>query len=112
DVVSWNGIISAYANNGHFEEIFDLFWRMKLKGFDPDEVTSSLRVAMPGSLRSVSSFQSLVLDHHIAPTLEQFICVIDLVGRTGRLDEAQDVIDSMPIEPGSIAYVMLLGACK
>ncbi|XP_024545182.1 pentatricopeptide repeat-containing protein At4g02750-like [Selaginella moellendorffii] len=116
DVVSWNGIISVYANNGHFEETFDLFWRMKLEGLDPDEVTfvSVLSACSHAGLFESGkySFQSLVLDHHIAPNLEHFMCVIDLLGRTGRLDEAQEVIDSMPIEPGSIAYMTLLGACK
>ncbi|XP_024516173.1 pentatricopeptide repeat-containing protein At3g53360, mitochondrial-like [Selaginella moellendorffii] len=102
DVVSWNGIISAYANNGHFDETFDLFWRMKHEGLDPDEVTI---VSVLCACSHAGLFES-------APNLEHFMCVIDLLGRTGRLDEVQEVIDSMSIEPGSIAYMTLLGACK
>jgi hypothetical protein len=38
--------------------------------------------------------------------------MVDLLGRAGHLDEAQDFIQTMPIEPGARVWGALLGACR
>lgn len=46
------------------------------------------------------------------PGLEHYSCIVDLLGRAGRLDEAMKFIDSMPVEPDGAVWGALLGACK
>ncbi|KAK9290360.1 hypothetical protein L1049_008529 [Liquidambar formosana] len=36
----------------------------------------------------------------------------DLLGRAGRLKEARELIESMPVEPDGAVWGALLGACK
>jgi pentatricopeptide repeat protein len=51
-------------------------------------------------------------DYCIAPELEHYGCIVDLLGRSGRLEEAWDFIQKMPIEPGVALWRSFLGACK
>src|SRR5690606_32104845 len=39
-------------------------------------------------------------------------CLIDVLGRAGRLDEAENIINNMKIKPGEITLMTLLGACR
>ncbi|KAI3903478.1 hypothetical protein MKW98_032132 [Papaver atlanticum] len=38
--------------------------------------------------------------------------MIDLLGRAGKLNEAEKLVDAMPFDPGSIGWAALLGACR
>jgi pentatricopeptide repeat protein len=44
--------------------------------------------------------------------MEHYLCMIDLLGRAGHLDEALDFINKMPIKPDATVWRCLLGACR
>ncbi|PHT75097.1 hypothetical protein T459_18619 [Capsicum annuum] len=46
----------------------------------------------------------------IAPKLVHYGCMVDLLGRAGRLQEAYDLIQSMPMRPDNVIWGTLLGA--
>ncbi|KAF5754319.1 putative tetratricopeptide-like helical domain superfamily [Helianthus annuus] len=48
----------------------------------------------------------------VEPKIEHYSCVIDLLSRARRLEEALNLIKNMPIEPSEYAYGALLGGCK
>jgi pentatricopeptide repeat protein len=48
----------------------------------------------------------------IEPEAEHYSCMIDLLGRAGKLSEAERLIEMMPFSPGSIGWAALLGACR
>eukprot|EP01018_Ginkgo_biloba_P008770 Gb_30994 [translate_table: standard] len=51
-------------------------------------------------------------DYYITPEVEHYGCMVDLLGQAGQLDEAQDIMNNMPIKPDSAMWGSLLGACK
>ncbi|KAJ0428256.1 putative tetratricopeptide-like helical domain superfamily [Helianthus annuus] len=57
----------------------------------------------------LSSMKSV---YGVEPKIEHYSCVIDLLSRAGRLEEALNLIKNMPIEPNEYAYGALLGGCK
>lgn len=57
-------------------------------------------------------FQSMTRDFNIIPKLEHYGCMVDLLGRVGRLTEAYEVIKRMPMKPDSVIWGTLLGACS
>jgi len=57
-------------------------------------------------------FQSMTRDFNIIPKLEHYGCMVDLLGRAGRLTEAYEVIKRMPMKPDSVIWGTLLGACS
>eukprot|EP01018_Ginkgo_biloba_P013188 Gb_32449 [translate_table: standard] len=50
--------------------------------------------------------------YHITPVMEHYVCMVDLLGRAGRLDEALEFINKMPIKPNATVWKSLLAACR
>ena len=48
----------------------------------------------------------------ISPKIEHYGCVVDLLSRAGRLAEAEDMINSMPVKANVIVWGALLGGCR
>lgn len=48
----------------------------------------------------------------VAPILEHYGCMVDLLGRAGLLREASDFVKNMPFEPDASVLGALLGTCK
>ncbi|XP_028771316.1 pentatricopeptide repeat-containing protein At2g22410, mitochondrial-like [Neltuma alba] len=116
DLVSWNSIIAAYATNGRAKEALNLFDQMIYLGFKPDDITfvSLLTACSHGGLVSAGReyFESMEGNYGIGPKREHYACMIDLLGRTGLLEEAYNLITNMPMEPCEAAWGAILNACK
>jgi pentatricopeptide repeat protein len=54
----------------------------------------------------------MINDYHIKPNQEIYGCVVDLLGRPGRVEEAYQLIRSMPFMADESVWGALLGACK
>lgn len=89
---------------------------MKQAGVRPNEVTfvSVLRGCCVVGLveEGREHFDSMRREYGIEPWLEHYGCLVDLYGRAGRLDEALDVINKMPMKPHAGAWGALLNACR
>ncbi|WVY96279.1 hypothetical protein V8G54_028430 [Vigna mungo] len=116
DTVSWNGLISGLASNGHIFDALSAFDDMRLAGVKPDSFTflSLMFACSQGSLlnQGLDYFYSMEKTYDITPKLDHYVCLIDLLGRGGRLEEAMGVIETMPFMPDSVIYKTLLNACK
>ncbi|KAL3818624.1 hypothetical protein ACJIZ3_004529 [Penstemon smallii] len=116
DVVSWNTIIIGYARHGFGKEALEHFDLMKQAGIQPDEVT------MVGVLSACSHtglvdtgrkyFDSMTQEYGILANSKHYTCMIDLLGRAGRLNDAQNLMTNMPFEPDAATWGALLGASR
>ncbi|XP_042515298.1 (-)-germacrene D synthase-like [Macadamia integrifolia] len=57
-------------------------------------------------------FDRTIINFRLAPKVEQYGCMVDLLGRAELLAEALEIINSMPIKPNTIVWGALLAACK
>ncbi|XP_058068635.1 pentatricopeptide repeat-containing protein At5g52850, chloroplastic [Magnolia sinica] len=116
NVVSWNGLISGLASNGHFSGALSSFEDMRLMGTQPDGITFLLVLyaCSHGGLvdLGLEYFNSMTKSYGILQQFDHYICLVDLLGRAGRLEEATGVIETMPFEPDALIYKTLLGSCK
>ncbi|CAN1758674.1 Pentatricopeptide repeat-containing protein At1g31430 [Linum perenne] len=119
DTASWTSVICALALNGKTYEALNLFSEMKQVGVRPDDVTyiGVLSACSHGGLveEGREFFNSMTKLHQIQPKLEHYGCFIDLLGRAGLLDEAEELIQKVPCEdPVAIIplYGSLLSACR
>jgi pentatricopeptide repeat protein len=116
DVVSWNIMLGGYATHGGAKEALKLFEKMKCSGMKPNHVTfvNVLSACSRAGLldEGYQYFNSMSKDHDVTPAMEHYICMVDLLGRAGRLDEAQDFIKKMPIKPNAVLWSCLLSACR
>uniref|UniRef100_A0A7N0TDS4 DYW domain-containing protein n=1 Tax=Kalanchoe fedtschenkoi TaxID=63787 RepID=A0A7N0TDS4_KALFE len=116
DVVSWTSIIVGEAQHGRAEEALRSYDEMILEGVRPNEVTFVGLMYACSHAGLVSKgrliFDSMAKDYGIRPSLLHYTCLLDLLSRTGKLDEAEDVINTMKCEPDEATWAALLSACQ
>ncbi|KAH7651163.1 Tetratricopeptide-like helical domain-containing protein [Dioscorea alata] len=112
----WNAMLSGFAIHGLSEAAIQHFERMKMENIAPDKVTfvSLLNACSHGRLVDEGRlyFESMKSIHGIDPEIEHYGCMVDLLGRAGRLKEAEEFIESMPVTPDTAIWSALLAACK
>jgi pentatricopeptide repeat protein len=115
-VVSWSAMISAYANHGASEEALKLFSLMKNEGVRPNSFTFTAVLVACGHSGLVEEglkhFNSILSDYQMSPTLEHYACMVDMLGRAGRLIEAYEIIRGMSLHPDKCVWGAFLAGCK
>lgn len=115
-LVSWTAIIGGYGVHGHGEIAVQLFKEMISSGIVPDGTVfvSVLCACSHAGLtdQGLEYFKIMKKNYQLEPGLEHYSCIVDLLGRAGRLNEARNLIESMPIKPDGAVWGALLGACK
>ena len=115
NVVTWTAMVSAYGLQGHGNEALKLFNEMLHSGLPPCNVSflSVLHACSHAGLvrRGNEIFHSMVHDYGFQPLPEHYACMVDILGRAGKLNEALKFIEKMPGEAGPAVWVALLGAC-
>lgn len=116
NVYTWSSALGGLAMNGFGEKCLELFSFMNKEGVHPNEVTfvSVLRGCTVAGLveEGRQHFDSMKKLYGIEPQLEHYGCIVDLYGRAGRLDEALNFINSMPMKPHAGAWGALLNASR
>ncbi|XP_042755287.1 putative pentatricopeptide repeat-containing protein At3g15130 [Lactuca sativa] len=116
NVVSWTIMITGYGKHGLGEQAINIFENMKSENISPDGVTylAILSSCSHSGLveKSQQYFSRLLNDPKIKPNVEHYACMVDLLGRSGRLKEARNLIKNMPVKPNSGIWQTLLSACK
>ncbi|KAH6556147.1 hypothetical protein KP509_1Z201600 [Ceratopteris richardii] len=116
DIVSWNILISMYAQQGDCRLVQQYFYEMIKEGIKPDERTFMSILAACSHAGHVDEgrdfFISMVEDFGVIQGPEHFNCMIDLLGRVGKLKDAECFLASMPASPSSFTgWTSLLAAC-
>lgn len=115
-LIAWNSMITAYASHGCGVETVSTFEKMVGSGVQPDSVTfiGLLSGCSHSGLVDVGLkyFDCMGSKYMVQPRVEHYACVVDLLGRAGRLKQAKGVIDRMPVCPGSSIWGALLAACR
>ncbi|CAO1945773.1 unnamed protein product [Urochloa humidicola] len=116
NVYTWTSAVSGLAMNGMGLECLELFKRMESAGIQPNGVTfvAVLRgCSMAGLVdEGQSCFDSMKDKYGVDPWLEHYGCMVDLYGRAGRLDDAINFINDMPVEPHEGVWGALLNASR
>ncbi|KAJ4705269.1 Pentatricopeptide repeat-containing protein [Melia azedarach] len=116
NVVSWTAIIGGYGIHGHGEAAVQLFDEMIKSGIKPDGTAfvSVLSACSHAGLtdKGLEYFSAMEKKYGLQPGPEHYSCMVDLLGRAGQLNEAWELIESMPVEPDGAVWGALLGACK
>nr|KYP60752.1 hypothetical protein KK1_023165 [Cajanus cajan] len=114
DAVTWSSMISAYGLHGKGEEAVITYYQMLQHGFKPDMITvvGVLSACSKSGLvdEGISIYKSLMTEYEIKPTVEICACVVDMLSRSGQLDQALEFIKEMPLDPGPSVWGSLLTA--
>ncbi|KAF7817152.1 pentatricopeptide repeat-containing protein [Senna tora] len=116
DVISWSTMIAGLANHGKAHEALELFREMQKTRVVPNGITflGVLAACTHAGLwnEGLKFFDSMREDYHIEPEIEHYGCLVDLLGRSGRIDQALDMIMKMPMKPDSRIWNSVLSSCR
>ncbi|KQK14802.1 putative pentatricopeptide repeat-containing protein At5g40405 [Brachypodium distachyon] len=114
---TWNAMINGLAMNGYSAKALDMFRQMELNGtVAPDEVTFVgvlLACSHAGFVDAGKEhFYTIPQKYGVELILEHYACMVDLLARSGHLQEAHKLITEMPMKPDVVVWRALLGGCR
>ncbi|XP_051227720.1 putative pentatricopeptide repeat-containing protein At3g49142 [Lolium perenne] len=116
DAYPYTALISGLATHGHAKLALQVFERMQAQAVRPDPITfvGVLTACSHAGLvdLGLDYWEAMVQDYGINRRADHYACVVDMLGRAGRLQEAFEMIQTMPMGPHPGALGALLSACK
>ncbi|VVB12282.1 unnamed protein product [Arabis nemorensis] len=116
NTVIWNEMIHGYAHNGRGDKAVELYREMISAGQKPDGITfvSVLTACSHSGLveTGIEILSSMQRDHGVEPELDHYICMVDCLGRAGRLEDAESLAEATPYKSSSVIWEILLSSCR
>lgn len=118
NLVSWTSLIAGFAMHGMGKEALQSFEMMEEVGVKPNRVTflSVLNACSHGGLvdEGLNFFNKMVNGTcQVVLDIKHYGCLIDMLGRAGRLEEAEKMAFKIPAEILNVViWRTLLGACS
>lgn len=112
----WNSIIIGLAMNGYEREAIEYFSKLESSNLKPDHV-SFIGVLTAckhlGAIEKARDYFALMMNkYEIEPSIKHYTCMVEVLGQATLLEEAEELIKGMPIEPDAIIWGSLLSSCR
>ncbi|XP_027061161.1 pentatricopeptide repeat-containing protein At1g03540-like [Coffea arabica] len=115
NLITWNSMISGFAQNGRGGEAIKMFNEMIKLGVKPDRISfvSVLFACSHSGLldQGRQYFVSMKDNYRIKAEISHYSCMVDLLGRAGKIEDAEDLINSSEFRNDSSLWAALLGSC-
>ncbi|XP_019105689.2 putative pentatricopeptide repeat-containing protein At5g37570 [Beta vulgaris subsp. vulgaris] len=116
DVYPYSALITGLASHGHGLKALEVFHSMLMAKVEPDYVTfvGVFNACSHAGLveDGLAYWESMISDYKIEPDADHYACIVDMLGRAGRLEQAYKMLQSMPMGPRPGALGALLAACR
>ncbi|XP_058068625.1 pentatricopeptide repeat-containing protein At4g31070, mitochondrial [Magnolia sinica] len=116
DPVSWSAMISSYGLHGFGTDALQLFHEMQEEGIKPDQIMLLAVLSACNHAGLVNEGQKLfdhfIRDQGISLSVEHYACYIDLLGRSGKVEDACEVVSCMPMKASPSIWGCLVSACR
>ncbi|KAI5084144.1 hypothetical protein GOP47_0000313 [Adiantum capillus-veneris] len=116
DVVSCSSIMGGYKYEGHLHSLTQLIEEMHQAGCHPDNAMLACILTACSSAgllkEGYNLFASTYERHAMIPMQELYSSMIDLLGRAGQLQVAEDMSVTMPVPPDLITQTSLFASSK
>ncbi|MBA0778156.1 hypothetical protein Gotri_006057 [Gossypium trilobum] len=117
NIVAWTAMISGYGVHGHGSQAIELFNEMSFDGPRPNNVTFVAILSACAHAGLVDEgrqiFTTMKQEYGLVPSVEHQVCMVDMLGRAGHLNEAYQFVKNIsPKEPAPAVWTAMLGACK
>lgn len=116
NIVLWNAMITGFSKHARPHEAMMLFEKMRQRGLRPNEVSYVSVLSACSHVGLVEEgrgyFDLLSRDAAVRPNVLHYSCMVDVLGRAGRIDEAWELIRSMPFRASASMWGSMLNSCR
>ncbi|VVB07197.1 unnamed protein product [Arabis nemorensis] len=116
DTLCYNAMIRGLAVHGLGQEAVKFYKNMVSQGLLPDDATFVVTISACSHSGLVDEglqiFHSMKAVYAIEPKVEHYGCLVDLLGRSGRLEEAEECIKKMPMKPNATLWRSFLASAQ
>ncbi|KAJ8479910.1 hypothetical protein OPV22_023637 [Ensete ventricosum] len=116
NTVTWCAMMCGYGMQGDSAGSIDLFRRMVEKDMQPNEVTFTSILSTCSHTGMVDEgreyFDSMSEHYNISPSMRHYACMVDMLARAGKIEEALEFIDRMPVQADTNVWGALLHGCR
>ncbi|XP_073147176.1 pentatricopeptide repeat-containing protein At5g59600-like [Henckelia pumila] len=115
NVASWNAMIGCYGKHGMVDSAIKLFEKMQVEGIQANEVTLNAVLCAcshGGQVEKGMDLFASMVSYNVVANHEHFACVVDLLCRFGRMEEACYIVKRMPVEGTNSVVGAFLNGCK
>lgn len=116
DVVTWSVLVAGYAKHSDYQSAVHFFHNMQKLRIRPNGVTYLSLISACSHMGLVKEgclhFKYMTESDGVLPTLEHYNVLVDLLGRAGYLDEAEDLLQTLPFGLDYVGWVSLLDSCR
>ncbi|XP_024517953.1 putative pentatricopeptide repeat-containing protein At5g09950 [Selaginella moellendorffii] len=115
DMVAWTALVAGYSRQGDTPRVLELFQALLDKGLRPDVMifSSLLSACSHAGLVDLGKryFEEMSSKFGLAPGIHHYHCVVDLLSRSNRLEEAVAMVARMPFEATLVTWTTVLAGC-
>ncbi|KAK7252722.1 hypothetical protein RIF29_36884 [Crotalaria pallida] len=115
DQISWNTMIMSLSDHGRVSNALKVYETMLEFGIYPNSVTflGVLTACAHAGLvdKGWEVFNAMVNGYALQPGPEHYISMINLLGRAGKVKDAEEFVLRLPIEPNHAIWGALIGVC-
>ncbi|KAL2249326.1 UNVERIFIED_CONTAM: Pentatricopeptide repeat-containing protein, mitochondrial [Sesamum indicum] len=115
NLVSWNAMITGYAQHGFGREALEIYDLMLRNGVKPNDITFIGILSSCGHVGALEEalhhFGSMTNDFGVTPRPDHLACIVSLYARKGQTKGAYDFIRRFPGEPNKVVWRCLLFGC-
>lgn len=116
NALTYTAIIGGLALHGDAQDALSCFHEMIRAGLVPDEVTflGMLGACCHGGLveEGRKIFSLMNSKFNVPPKVKHYSSMVDLLGRAGLLEEAMELLESMPMEADAVVWGAMFFACQ
>ncbi|PHT57174.1 hypothetical protein CQW23_05660 [Capsicum baccatum] len=116
NTATWNAMICGLAAHGHAKEAINFFKELEQEKVKPNDITlvGVLSACCHAGLFDYGEgiFHSMNKLYGIEPKIEHYGCMVDILGRNGKLLEAEQLIRGTIWEADVVIWGSLLHACQ
>lgn len=115
NTITWSAIIGGYGMQGDGNGSLALFSEMLKEKLEPNEVIFTTILSACSHTGKIGEgwrcFNLMCQDFNFVPSMKHYACMVDLLSRAGRLEEALDFIENMPVQPDVSLIGSFLHGC-
>ena len=115
NVISWTALICGAARHGYGDKALSIFNEMIRTEVKPNELTFTgilSACAQAGLVEEGWNYFRMISECGLKPRIQHYGCMVDLLGKAGKVGEAFEIIETMPFEPNVLVWSSFLSSCK